>query len=78
MVAPYSVDGASFRPDRARLWGNRRHSLRGPFANRSFDLHPDGKRVALAAVPEFEAAQGDTVVLVFNFFEELRRLVPTD
>jgi serine/threonine-protein kinase len=77
MVAPYTVEGGSFRSDRPRLWADRRHSLRGPIANRSFDLHPDGKRFALAAVPESDTAQADKVVLIFNFFEELRRAVPT-
>jgi hypothetical protein len=44
---------------------------------RIFDLHPDGKRVAVAlpaqASPE---AGGDKVVVVLNFFDELRRLAP--
>jgi hypothetical protein len=44
---------------------------------RSFDLHPDGDRFALAK----SAAADDKlkrrhVILVFNFLEELRRIAP--
>jgi hypothetical protein len=39
-------------------------------------LHPDGNRFALAAETQPQATKRDTVVLVFNFFDELRRLVP--
>jgi len=43
-----------------------------------FDLHPDGNRFALATIPEDQvAARQDRVVFVFNFFDELRRLAPT-
>ena len=38
----------------------------------SFDLHPDGERVARR-----EATTGPThVTLIFNFFDELRRVAP--
>ena len=43
---------------------------------RSFDLHPDGERFALAAVPETQRRKQDKVVFIFNFFDELRRLAP--
>ena len=40
-----------------------------------YDVHPDGKRVALAPIPDAPANVGrDSVVMFFNFFEELRRL----
>jgi len=40
-----------------------------------FDLHPDGERFAMApaAQPSREARQG-SLVLIFDFFEELRRI----
>ena len=42
-----------------------------------FDLHPDGQRFALAPVAQTAAgAKPDKAVFVFNFFDELRRLVP--
>jgi hypothetical protein len=40
-----------------------------------FDLHPDGERVALAPVPRIPGRSNpDSVVFVFNFFDELRRI----
>jgi serine/threonine-protein kinase len=78
MVAPYNVEGDSFRAEKPRLWSEGRFVARqrqGP--NRSFDLHPDGERVALAAVQETQdTAKSDKVVFIFNFFDELRRLAP--
>jgi hypothetical protein len=59
-----------------RLWTNVQHQLLGPVVNRNFDLHPDGTRVALAQVPDVRASNADKVVMSFNFFDELRRLVP--
>jgi hypothetical protein len=75
MVASYSVDGESFRAEKPRLWSETRLELRG---RRSFDLHPDGERVALeAAPPETQsAAKQDKLVFIFNFFDELRRIAP--
>ncbi len=44
---------------------------------RSFDLHPDGERFALAPVTETQtAAKQDKLVFIFNFFDELRRIAP--
>ena len=42
-----------------------------------FDLHPDGERIALSAAAQTPGeAKPDKVVLVFNFFDELRRIAP--
>jgi hypothetical protein len=42
-----------------------------------FDLHPDGKRFALAPVVQSAVgAKPDKAVFIFNFFDELRRIVP--
>ncbi|MBI3490439.1 MAG: protein kinase [Acidobacteria bacterium] len=46
MVAPYTVEGDSFRAEKPRLWSDGRFVVRA--GNRSFDLHPDGERFALA------------------------------
>ena len=40
----------------------------------SFDLHPDGERVALRLAGDESGDAPDSVVVVFNFFDELRRL----
>jgi hypothetical protein len=37
-------------------------------------VHPDGERIALFVPPEPTPGQRDKIVLVSNFFDELRRL----
>jgi serine/threonine-protein kinase len=78
MVAPYSVEGGTFRVEKPRLWSESRFVVRqrrGP--TRSFDLHPDGNRFALARVTETQTeVKSDKLVFIFNFFDELRRLAP--
>ena len=78
MVASYRIEGDSFRAEKSQLWAERH--LMGRPSGWNFDLHPDGERVALA--PEMETrssattAKQDTLVFVFNFFDELRRIAP--
>ena len=76
MVAPYTVEGEDFRPEKPRPWSETRFVARprnGPI--RSFDLHPDGNRFALARETQTEAKQ-DKLTFFFNFFDELRRVAP--
>jgi hypothetical protein len=73
LFASYTVEGESFRAEKPRQSEGRFTSL-GVF--RPFDLHPDGERFALVPAAETEKAQQDKVVLVFNFFDELRRIAP--
>ena len=55
---------------------NARYSAMRP--GRMFDLHPDGERFALApAAQAEEGAKRDKVVVILNFFDELRRISPT-
>jgi hypothetical protein len=76
MVASYAIDGDSFRPDKPRLWSDRRYVPRP--GQRSWNLHPDGERVVLNPAPEeMAAAKQDRVVFIFNFFDELRRSAPS-
>jgi serine/threonine-protein kinase len=75
MAASYKVEGDAFAADRPRVWSERRYLLRPGLG--SFDLHPDGERFVLAAAPENESpVRQDKLVFIFNFFEELKRLVP--
>ena len=75
MVASYRVNGGAFERDPPRLWSKSRFLVRG--GRRSYDLHPDGNRFVMAVAPEDrESAKRDELVFVFNFFDELRRLVP--
>jgi serine/threonine-protein kinase len=76
MVVPFAVDGDTFHAEKPRLWSEGRFQTRGPNV-RMFDLHPDGKRFVLAPA---EDPTGGTklnhLTIVFNFFDELRRLAP--
>ena len=75
MVSAYTVTGDSFQAAKPVLWSET------PFAPRPrqvpFALHPDGERFALAPAPDAQAVvKQDKVVFIFNFFEELKKLVP--
>ena len=73
MMTSYEVEGSAFRAEKPQLWSDARYKPRGPF--RPFDLHPDGKRFALApAAPAPDGATQDHVTVIFNVFEELRRI----
>jgi Tol biopolymer transport system component len=78
MVASYTTEGHSFRAEAPRLWAERRYTTRAnAISPRSFSLHPDGNRFALAASPESDvSAKQNKVVFIFNFFDELRRIAP--
>ncbi len=39
------------------------------------DIHPDGKRIALAAAVDQAGVVQDKVVFVFNFFEYVKKTV---
>jgi serine/threonine-protein kinase len=74
MVAAYTTSGDSFRAEKPTLWAD---GYLGPqTGQRSFDLHPDGQRVAVSPAPSLSQRQQDRLVFVFNFFQELRRLAP--
>ena len=81
VVASYAVEGDSFRADKPRVWSDARLDARprGPtgFGGRSFDLHPDGERFAVALAPQSQTdVKQDKVVFIFNVFDELKRLAP--
>ena len=75
MVVPYTAIGNAFQAEKPGVWSETRVQLR-PLTGASFDLHFDGERVAMA--PGTAGVVGPThVTLIFNFFDELRRLAPT-
>lgn len=75
MVAPFAVEGDSFRAEKPRLWSDRQFVWLGP--NRVFDLHPDGKRSAVLLEQQTDhGLKQDRVTFIFNFFDELRRIAP--
>jgi Tol biopolymer transport system component len=71
MVASYTAEGDSLRSKRPVPWSDTR-VLRAA-GGRAFDLHPDGERIAMRRAGG-ESGAPDSVVVVTNFFEELRRL----
>jgi serine/threonine-protein kinase len=74
MAVRYRFDGRTFTADAPRPWAPVRYATAGP--TRKYDLHPDGKRAVVASPDTTSATTYDKVVFVFNFFEELRRLLP--
>jgi Tol biopolymer transport system component len=74
MAVSYTVDGDSFRADRPRVL------FEGPFADGGWpdwDVTPDGQRfVKLRSMGDDEGAPQETLIVI-NWFDELRRLVPT-
>jgi Tol biopolymer transport system component len=77
MVASYTVKGETLAADKPRVWFGRQLANTGLTAN--FDLAPDGKRFVVlmpAESPEPRETQSH-VTLVVNFFDEIRRRVPT-
>jgi hypothetical protein len=72
MMVSYSVSGDSFQiVDKPRVLPDSRFSPR--VVGRSFDVHPDGERFALAKAAT-AGANPNHVTFVFNFFEELRTI----
>ena len=71
--APFRMIGDAFLPDKPQLWSPA--NFRSMAATSPYDLHPDGKRVAAAAVQTQKMLQ-DHVVLMFNFFDYLRTIAP--
>jgi len=75
MVAPYTVEGDSFRAEKPRVWSEAPFEVGGP--NLTFDLHPDGRRFAvLKSLVSQAEPKRDRLTLIFNFGDELRRIAP--
>jgi serine/threonine-protein kinase len=76
-VSSYATAGESFRADKPRLWSAATFAERPRAPSRDLDLHPDGQRFAVAAAVRPDSiVKVDHVVLVQNFFDELRRVAP--
>ena len=71
----YRVEGESLVFDRPRVIGKMQSGQR--LAQHNYDGHPDGKRFVVAPVePAPSATAQRSIVFVFNFLDEIRRLVP--
>jgi Tol biopolymer transport system component len=77
MTVPYRVEGDSFRADKPVVWAGARLSVRPRAPSRDLDLHPDGKRFAVASSDEQSPPGQDRVIFILNFFDELRRVAPS-
>jgi hypothetical protein len=78
MAAAYTVRDDSFVVDKPRLWSEK--LIGGVVGNvKNIDLAPDGKRIVALMPAESKGAQEaqNHVVFVENFFDQLRRKVPT-
>jgi len=76
MVASYAANGDSFHVEKPRPWSESQSPVVTWAGRRSFALHPDGERIALPAARDAAASRQNTVVFLFNFFDELRRRSP--
>ncbi len=78
MVAYYTVRGDSFAAGRSRAWTQKSLAWLGSLY--PYDLAPDGKRFAVvldpAGMAEQERKPTESVTLLVNFFDEMRRKVP--
>jgi len=71
MVASYSVRGLAFVVNKPRLWTAKKD------LGMYFDLAPDGKRFVIVKGGEPQKSSSEQVMLLENFFDELRRRAPT-
>ncbi len=80
MVARYTANEHSFLPEKPRQWSPA--PLFRPTYNAlwNLDIAPDGRRFVVLAPPEFSAAEPATLhaTILQNFFDELRRRVPSN
>ena len=78
MVAGYTVKGDTFAAGRPTEWSQK--SLSYVSADGCYDLAPGGNRFAVVQSPGGTAAEEqkpiDSVTVLLNFFDELRRRVP--
>jgi serine/threonine-protein kinase len=76
MVADYTAAGDSFVAGKPRVWFQTNLAFLG--GNYPYDLAPDGKHFAVVMSPVESQEQKpiDSVVVLLNFFDELRRKVP--
>lgn len=74
MVASYRTHGDSFVSDEPRVYSRK---VVGFGTTRSYDPAPDGKHIIALTAADAAAASQDRVVFLLNFFDELRRRLPT-
>jgi hypothetical protein len=74
MVVSYAVDGKTLRANPPQQWSEQ--PINGRPGPRPFDVHPDGDRFVVSGDSP-STPNVNHVILVRNFFEEVRRGCPT-
>ena len=75
MFAPYAVVSDSFRTEKPQIWSPVGYRARG--TTYPYDLHPDGKRLAIIAdADESSGVAQDKVVFFFGFGDYLKKIAP--
>jgi Tol biopolymer transport system component len=79
MVADYTARGDSFVAGKPRVWSEKPLLDLGSPPTFTYDVAPDGKRFAVVLYPDGTAEETPIthVTFLLNFFDELRRRVPT-
>jgi serine/threonine-protein kinase len=77
MAVGYTASGGRFVAEKPRVWLANLGGFRAGFGT-AWDLAPDGKRVAVVTPADAPAPpkQDHEIVMLLNFFDELRRRVP--
>jgi serine/threonine-protein kinase len=77
MAVAYTAYGDRFVAEKPRVWLAKLGGFRAGFGT-AWDLAPDGKRVAVVTPAETPEApkQDHEIVMLLNFFDELRRRAP--
>jgi serine/threonine-protein kinase len=75
MEMDYTIDGASFVPGRVKVWSDKQLFSSG---TSSLDLAPDGKRFVVFTMTEAAEGgkRGGHIVMLQNFFDEVKRRIP--
>jgi hypothetical protein len=79
MAVAYTASDAGFRPEKPRPWSDTVFSSTPPVGlyGPGWDMHPDSQRFAVApAMTGADTGRSGQVALLFNFFDELRRVAP--
>ena len=79
IAVSYTANEGTFSASQPRLWSLRRVESASGYPTQDIDLAPDGKRFAviLPTDQEVESKTQTHVVFLLNFFDELRRRVPS-
>jgi serine/threonine-protein kinase len=75
MVVSYQVRGDSFVAETPRVWFEKQ--IANFPSTMSYNPGPDGKRIVALMPADAPAEPHDRVIFLLNFFDELRRRVPT-